>query len=428
MWGAGPESIGGVSGGYGSLFACGSTSAKHFNATAITGTFQALGFRQVGGTATSGSSAVLVTSGVATQKINFGNVSVDGYYDGLDIAVGSSWFVDRVAVFNSAHYGVRIRNIVSADAGDWRLTNSWIYPVNAVAGISYESSGGGLIANTKIVPNSGTVTNGLIVNVSASTQLQVIGNDFEGMSEEPIKIVNGFQGIVIANNYLRNTIGGGTGSDIVATNAPAMMIMGNDFVGGGTYAITLTNSAGTLIGPNKSGSPNTVNVISGSYQDYWNAPDQWTSLTIQGSGPIKTTVAGSTLTGADLAAKKLYLNQGTGGQSILTMNALGSDYMAFVVNGTDGIDVVSSVAGSTTDKVAAHWGTTGGWLIGAGNPVMAQGELAGQKITASGSAPGAGFCKESWVAGTSGGTCKKIAYCGTSTTPTTIIDNVGSGC
>lgn len=58
----------------------------------------------------------------------------------------------------------------------------------------------------------------------------------------------------------------------------------------------------------------------------------------------------------------------------------------------------------------------------------ASGELAMAKISASGTAPGAGFGKMEWVAGTTAGTCKLIAYAGTSTTPTTIIDNVGGGC
>ena len=50
------------------------------------------------------------------------------------------------------------------------------------------------------------------------------------------------------------------------------------------------------------------------------------------------------------------------------------------------------------------------------------------KISATGTAPGAGFAKIEWVAGTNAGTCKLIAYAGTSTTPTTIVDNVGGGC
>jgi hypothetical protein len=44
------------------------------------------------------------------------------------------------------------------------------------------------------------------------------------------------------------------------------------------------------------------------------------------------------------------------------------------------------------------------------------------------SAPGAGFGALQWVAGTTSGTCKLVALAGTSATPVTIVDNVGTGC
>ena len=44
------------------------------------------------------------------------------------------------------------------------------------------------------------------------------------------------------------------------------------------------------------------------------------------------------------------------------------------------------------------------------------------------SAPGAGLCTTYAVAGTTTGTCKLQVMCGTSSTPVTIEDNVGSGC
>jgi hypothetical protein len=56
------------------------------------------------------------------------------------------------------------------------------------------------------------------------------------------------------------------------------------------------------------------------------------------------------------------------------------------------------------------------------------GEFVASKITASGAAPGAAKMKFDVVAGTTAGTCKLIAYAGTSTTPVTVVDNVGSGC
>lgn len=61
--------------------------------------------------------------------------------------------------------------------------------------------------------------------------------------------------------------------------------------------------------------------------------------------------------------------------------------------------------------------------------VMSSGELAFTKLaSADNTAPGAGFLKLEVQAGTTGGTCKLVGYAGTSTTATTIIDNVGSGC
>ena len=67
-------------------------------------------------------------------------------------------------------------------------------------------------------------------------------------------------------------------------------------------------------------------------------------------------------------------------------------------------------------------------LVVAGPDGTAAGEIAQTKIAATGTAPGAGYAKFEWVAGTNGGSCKMIAYAGTSTTPVTVIDNVGSGC
>jgi hypothetical protein len=61
-------------------------------------------------------------------------------------------------------------------------------------------------------------------------------------------------------------------------------------------------------------------------------------------------------------------------------------------------------------------------------PALTNGAVGVQKITASGTAPGAGTCKLEVVAGTTAGTCKLVMACGTSGTATTVIDNVGAGC
>ena len=70
----------------------------------------------------------------------------------------------------------------------------------------------------------------------------------------------------------------------------------------------------------------------------------------------------------------------------------------------------------------------GTFAVGPALPALATGEVGLNKIAASGTAPGAGTGKLALVAGTNAGTCKLVLYAGSSGTPTTIVDNVGSGC
>jgi hypothetical protein len=56
------------------------------------------------------------------------------------------------------------------------------------------------------------------------------------------------------------------------------------------------------------------------------------------------------------------------------------------------------------------------------------GEIYMTKSAFGASAPGANQMKFGVLAGTNAGTCKLIAYAGTSATPVTIVDNVGAGC
>lgn len=76
-------------------------------------------------------------------------------------------------------------------------------------------------------------------------------------------------------------------------------------------------------------------------------------------------------------------------------------------------------AGTAVLTIPAETGTL---AVVADNPVY-------NKLSAAPvAAPGAGKCVTFAVAGTNAGSCKLQAQCGTSTTPVTIVDNVGSGC
>jgi hypothetical protein len=102
--------------------------------------------------------------------------------------------------------------------------------------------------------------------------------------------------------------------------------------------------------------------------------------------------------------------------------------------GTTGIAAACSFAagfgcGTTNDPLAGSGIFTGHFQIGSGTlATLSAGEFDLAKISASGTAPSAGNLKIAAVAGTNAGTCKLIAYAGTSTTPVTIVDNIGLGC
>ena len=110
------------------------------------------------------------------------------------------------------------------------------------------------------------------------------------------------------------------------------------------------------------------------------------------------------------------------------VNGAAASFLLCANTGTAGADAGTS--GVTTCGFSMT--TTGMALLGgaqAGNvPTGTVNEFATLKASASGTAPGAGYCKVATVAGTNAGTCKLQAICGTTTTPTTIIDNVGGSC
>jgi hypothetical protein len=82
------------------------------------------------------------------------------------------------------------------------------------------------------------------------------------------------------------------------------------------------------------------------------------------------------------------------------------------------------LGGTAGATLAAATGFEAG---GVGAKVLA-GDVAMAKGSNIATGPGTGYLKLEVVAGTNSGTCKLIAYAGTSTTPTTIADNIGGGC
>lgn len=119
----------------------------------------------------------------------------------------------------------------------------------------------------------------------------------------------------------------------------------------------------------------------------------------------------------------IVIQNGVNQSAAIQCIAAGCDNGALVLSNGGGTPKIELIAGSPS-YIGGGTLTLGSTSTITGNT----GELGFAKIGASGSAPGAGFVKIAAVAGTNAGSCKIIAYAGTSTTPVTILDNIGSGC
>jgi parallel beta-helix repeat protein len=104
----------------------------------------------------------------------------------------------------------------------------------------------------------------------------------------------------------------------------------------------------------------------------------------------------------------------------------------FIIDATfgGGLKIMANVEDIGTTGRSTNILSGGGLVLGSTSGAfmtMASGELGFGKITASATAPGGGGGKIEFVCGTNAGTGKLIAFGGTSTTPTTVLDNIGSG-
>lgn len=123
-----------------------------------------------------------------------------------------------------------------------------------------------------------------------------------------------------------------------------------------------------------------------------------------------------------------FLNNSSNGFTRLQFGGTTSSFGALQTNGTE-TDSELADGSARAPFGMSNLFASGFGLIGASSGATESvGELAFAKETASGTAPAAGFFKLEAVAGTVGGTCKLIAYAGTSTTAVTVVDNVGTGC
>jgi hypothetical protein len=139
----------------GTEITCTSQTADLFTITAPTGRFAHVALRNTASLAPTAGSAIRVTSALITQSVSYDGISVLGFYDNVSVEVGCGWYMRGCRILGPVRYGLRVQNIVNADAGDWSVSDSifWSSVYNSLAGIRIDSSGGGKITNCKINAN-----------------------------------------------------------------------------------------------------------------------------------------------------------------------------------------------------------------------------------------------------------------------------------
>jgi hypothetical protein len=202
-----------------------SATVPLFTVTARGCTFKNITLRNTSGTTPSAGAGIVIPAGgggLNGTKTLYENITVDGFYIGIDAQGGVGQVWNNCVILSPVLYGIRLANSLSPDGGDHCISNCNITNMqtrNPTSAIRMESGGGTKIVNTKINAN-GTWANGIdlaVGNNVQTTDLLISNCSIEGFSAIGIK--------------------GTTGSNCIWRN---IVITGNQIAWGGVYAINLS--------------------------------------------------------------------------------------------------------------------------------------------------------------------------------------------
>ncbi len=235
--------------------------------------------------------------------------------------------------------------------------------------------------------------------------------------------------ITITGTYPNQTINssnpGGTVTSAALSMPGIFSVTGSPITSSGTFSVSLANqSANTIFAGPSSGAAGAPLFRPMVIADI---PTGTSGATVPLNNGANTWSQPQTFNGSSQPAT-FKADNAAGAQILVTGNSNTNKQLYLGYNTTGDYGVIQAILQGTAAKPLFLNGGGGpvgfGLTTGTGNT----GEIMLPKISASGSAPGAAVLKLAAVAGTNAGTCKIIAYAGTSTTPTTLVDNVGSGC
>lgn len=272
-------------------------------------------------------------------------------------------------------------------------------------------------ANNTVVP---TPVNGKFFYVQCDANGKLLTNASGGGSSTITAGTTATSGIA-SGNLIGSSGNLAVDSGLAYANIPTLN-GSNTFSGANAYgtpaSITLTNATGLPIATGISGlgsgcatflaTPSSANLASCITNE------TGTGLAVFNAAPtFATSITDPLVIGGVAAGSVLTLRSTSSGSPSADSVQIGASAIYF-----------QNAAGSGNPFTVLG---NGGVVVGGFSATAANGELALAKISASGTAPSAGFCKIAVVQGT-GSTCNAGIACGTVITPVVFATNVGGSC
>jgi hypothetical protein len=225
------------------LITCTSQTAVLFTVTNQAATFRGMTIENTFAGTPSAGSGILVTSANIGQKVDYDSICVKGFYIDIDVQVGAQWSMRNCYLSAPVLYGIKIQNTVNQDAGDWAISDCYIFAEthNGTAAIRQEGAGGGKITNVKIngISTAKFVT-GIDVAIDTghnSSVLTIASCSIENVTGDAISIATtgtGIFGLVAIDGVQFGLYSNNTGRCVKISAAAT-----GGFVAGGIGVVTI---------------------------------------------------------------------------------------------------------------------------------------------------------------------------------------------
>jgi hypothetical protein len=201
----------------GTLIRCDDSTGVAFTITSPDLLLQHFTLRNRSGTTpTAGAGIAYTRAATIDQKgrLDFDDVTVDGFYDNVDYQGGTFWRMRHSALANGVRYSIRIRNVSDPDWGMWAISDTYFWTAsdrsyNTAAAIRLESSGGGKITGCNFISK---IDRFIDISASGTTSSLVVSNcQMENYNIDAVRSVGSWPFMVFSNleiaQYSPNTTG-----------------------------------------------------------------------------------------------------------------------------------------------------------------------------------------------------------------------------